>query len=308
MRIGVIMGGDSSERNVSLETGSGMLKHLDKNKYDIVPILLNDKIDILERITDIDFALIALHGKFGEDGSIQGIFETLNFPYSGCGILSSALCMNKSLTKKIINAEGFNTPQGITLNDFTNLNFKAINSLGYPLVVKPNCGGSSLGTFIVNNELELITRLNEATKFDSEIILEKYLPGNEYTVCILNGVILPIMAIKPHSKFFDYFSKYDDNGAIEEVAELDESLKKSLEKLSLKCWEIFNCKVYARIDIIISEGIPYILEINTLPGMTKNSVFPKSAMAVGIDYSQLLDLIITYSLLEFDNKFKLQGS
>lgn len=308
MRIGVIMGGDSSERDVSLETGNGMLKHLDRNKYDIVPILLNDKIDILERTTEIDFALIALHGKFGEDGSIQAIFETLNLPYSGCGVLSSALCMNKSLTKKIINAEGFNTPDGVTISSPTNLNFEAIKSLGYPLVIKPNSGGSSLGTFIINNELELITMLKEASKFDSEIILEKYLPGNEYTVCILNGVILPIMAIKPQSKFFDYFSKYDDNGAIEEVAELDEGLKKSIERLSLKCWKIFNCNVYARIDIIISEGVPYVLEINTLPGMTKNSVFPKSAMAVGIDYSQLLDLIISYSLLEFDNKFKLQGS
>jgi D-alanine-D-alanine ligase len=298
MRIGVVMGGVSSEREVSLETGKGMLDKLSKEKYSVVPVLIDDKKDIIEKAKDIDFALIALHGKYGEDGAIQGIFEALNLPYSGCGGLSSALCMNKTLTKKIMKAEGLNTPDSITLSKSSKINIEVVNKMGYPLVIKPNSGGSSIGIFIVRSEIELCEIICKALKFDNEVIIEKYLEGEEYTVCILNGIVLPIMLIKPSNIFFDYSSKYDDNGAFETVATLSEGLKTKVQEMSLKCWDSFYCKVYARIDIIVSEGIPYLLEINTLPGMTRNSVFPKSAKATGIDYSELLDLIIKYSLIE----------
>jgi D-alanine-D-alanine ligase len=298
MRVGVIMGGVSSEREVSLETGRGMLGKLKEEKYCAIPIIINDKIDIINKVKDIDFALIALHGKYGEDGAIQGVFEALSLPYSGCGVLSSALCMNKKLSKKIIKSEGMHTPGGITASKVSEISVEVVNKIGYPLVIKPNCGGSSIGTFIAKSEPELFEMACEALKFDNEIIIEKYLEGEEYTVCILNGVVLPIMSIKPSNKFFDYYSKYADNGALEEVAALAPELKIKIQEIALKCWDIFYCKVYARIDIIVSNGIPYLLEINTLPGMTRNSVFPKSAKAVGIDYSELLDLIINYSLIE----------
>lgn len=296
MKIGVIMGGISSEREVSLKTGRGMVENLNKEKYEIVPIVIDTKVEIIEKTKDIDFALLALHGKFGEDGNIQAVFEALDIPYSGCGVLTSALCMNKNLTKKIIKEEGLYTAPWIMVRNTEELQGEAVYRLGFPLVVKPNCGGSSVGTFIVNNENELYEMVEKALSYDSEVMLEKYLAGEELTVPMLNGEVLPILSIKPVNNFFDYFSKYEDNGAIEEIKILDKELETLIKEMSRKCWEVFKCEVYARIDIIVSEGIPYILEINTLPGMTKNSLFPKSAKAIGLSYSELLDAIIEYSI------------
>lgn len=296
MRVGVIMGGISSEREVSLNTGREIVNGLDKTKYDVVPILLNSKEELIEKVKDIDIALLALHGHFGEDGIVQGILETLNIPYTGCGVLSSAMCMDKDVTKKLMRQGGINTADWIMVKDIDKLNITDVDALGYPVVVKPNSGGSSVATKIIENRDEVRDAVIEALKYDSEVMIEKYIKGDEITCCILDGKMLPILSIIPKAHFFDYTSKYADGGADEIVVEFEEGLQKKIEHMAVTCYELLKCSVYARVDMIIKDGVPYVLEINTLPGMTKNSLFPRSANSVGISFSQLLDLILEYSL------------
>lgn len=298
MNIGVIMGGTSSEREISLYTGKEMENNLDKNKYVVIPIVIENKNDIIYKVKNIDFALLALHGKFGEDGTVQGVLETMGIPYSGCGLLSSSLCMDKDITKKIIRAEGIKTADWVMIKEEEQIKFNEINNIGYPIVVKPNCGGSSVATSIVESEKQLEDAVRVAFKYDKEVMIEKYLKGDEITCCILNGKMLPIIAIKPKASFFDYTSKYSDGGAEEFVVQLEEKLQEKVEAMAIKCYNALKCKVYARVDMIIVNGETFVLEINTLPGMTKNSLFPKSAATVGLSFGQLLDNIIESSIKE----------
>lgn len=292
MKIGVLMGGISSEREISILSGQEIIKNLDKNKYEIFPIIIDKKSEVLEKVKGLDFVFLALHGIFGEDGTIQALLDSIEMPYSGCNMLTSAICMDKEQTKRILKAENINVAPHYIINSHTPLNFDLLEKLGYPMVIKPNNGGSSIGTFIVSNINELKTCITEAFKYDDTVMLEKFISGDEYTVPILNGEILPILSIRPKQGFFDYHSKYTEGETDEIVANLDLNLKSKIEVIADRCWKIFKCKAYVRIDIIVSKGIPYVLELNTLPGMTKNSLFPKSAAAFGIDYSTLLDKII----------------
>lgn len=300
MMVGVIMGGTSSEREISLLTGKEIIKNLDKNKYEVLPIPITTRYELIDKVKCLDFAFIALHGTFGEDGKVQSVLETIDIPYSGSGVLSSAVCMDKNMSKKMLKYEGIKTPQWIMVKKSEDIDYNILEEIGYSLVVKPNCGGSSIGTSIVKNNEELKKSVCEALKYDSEIMIEEYIQGEEMTCCILNGEALPIISIKPKSEFFDYKSKYDDDGAEEKVVELPHALQKKIEDISKKCWNIFKCSAYARVDVIVKNEEVYVLEINTLPGMTKNSLFPKSAQAKGIDFSQLLDYIIEYSMEKED--------
>jgi D-alanine-D-alanine ligase len=298
MKVGVIMGGISSEREISLRTGHEIAANLDEDKYEIKTIVIDKKEDLIEKAKDIDFALLALHGKFGEDGTVQSVLQTLNIPYSGCNVLSSAVCMDKDMTKKVIKAAGINTARWVVVRDEENYNEAAVEDLGLPVVVKPNSGGSSVATSLIYNKSEIKSAISEALKYDKEVMVEEYIKGDEITCCILNGEMLPVIAIRPQSNFFDYTSKYSDGGAEEVVVELQKDLHAVVEKMALDCWESLKCSVYARVDMLIRDGIPFILEVNTLPGMTKNSLFPKSAKAAGMSFSKLLDKIIEYSINE----------
>lgn len=298
MRIGVIMGGISSEREVSLNTGKEIVNNLDKNKYEVIPIIIDKKEDIIEKTKNIDFAFIALHGKFGEDGIVQAVLETLNIPYSGCNPLASGICMDKSITKSILKTAGVNTAQWIMIRSMNELDLKKVEEMGYPVVVKPNSGGSSVATSIVEEAKYLKGAIAEAFKWDHEVMIEKYIKGQEITCCILDGELLPVISIKPKSHFFDYTSKYADGGAEETIIELPSPLKEKVEEAVLKCWKHLKCSVYARVDMIIGEDDIYVLEINTLPGMTGNSLFPKSARAYGLSFSELLDRIVELSIKE----------
>ncbi|PEA54932.1 D-alanine--D-alanine ligase [Bacillus pseudomycoides] len=296
MRVGVIMGGVSSEKQVSLMTGEEMIAHLDKSKYEIVPIKLNDKKDLIEEVRNIDIALLALHGEYGEDGTIQGTLETLGVPYTGSVMLSSGICMDKNMSKKLIRYEGIQTPDWIHISNMKDLQLDEIDKMGFPLVVKPNSGGSSVGVKIVYDKESLLSSLEDVFKWDSEIVIEKYIKGEEITCSILDGKLLPIISIQHTTEFFDYHAKYDDAATIEEIVELPVTTQKRVAEAAMACYRALKCNVYARVDMIIKDGIPYVMEVNTLPGMTKNSLLPKSAHAVGISYSKLLDLIIEISL------------
>lgn len=296
MQIGVVMGGISTEKEVSNLTAKYIIENLDKNKYEVLPIPINTKYELIDRVKCLEFAFIALHGSFGEDGQVQAMLETIGVPYSGCGVLSSALCMDKDMSKKMFIAENIKTPKWVMIKREEEIDYNKIDEIGYPIIVKPNNGGSSIGIELVNHKEELKEAVKEALKYDEEVMIEEYIKGEEITCCMLNGKVLPILSIKTKEEFFNYSSKYDDNGAEENVIELPETLKSKVEEICIKCWESFKLRVYGRIDMIIKDGEVYVLEINTLPGMTKNSLFPKSAKAYGLSFSQLLDKIIESSL------------
>ena len=299
MKIGVIMGGVSSEREISLQSGEKVLLNLNKDKYEeIIPIIIDSKSEVIEKVKGIDFAFLALHGKFGEDGTIQGLLETMGIPYSGCRVLPSAICMNKGLTKRIVKTVGVNTAKWLIVKSVKEIDYKKIKELQYPVFIKPNNGGSSVATFLVRREDEVEMAVREGLKYDNEIIIEEYINGEEITSFVLNGEVFPTVMIKSKKgEFFDYVSKYDENGSAEEVVILEEKLQEKINNISKKVWDILGCNSYARIDMIVSDGVPYLLEVNTLPGMTKQSLIHKNAKVRGLEFSELLDKIIESSLL-----------
>ncbi|WP_024614799.1 D-alanine--D-alanine ligase [Clostridium sp. Ade.TY] len=301
MKVGVIMGGISSEREISLNSGESILESIDTKKYDVCKIVIDKKEDIINKVRDekIDFALLALHGQFGEDGTVQSVLQCLNIPYSGCGPLSSAACMDKDMTKSLLKAAGIRTAPWLNLRSVEEINYDKIEELGYPVVIKPTHGGSSVATFIIKDKSEVLKAVEEGFKWDTEVMIEKFIKGEEITCPIFSDKMYPVLAIKPKSEFFDFESKYQDGGADEFIINLEEDLHEEVENMALLTYRALKCSVYARVDMIITEDkVPYILEVNTLPGMTKNSLFPKSAAGINISYSGLIDNIIEASLKE----------
>lgn len=296
MKIGVIMGGTSQEKEISLLTGQEIIRGLDESKYEVIPILINTKDELIDKVKEIDFAFIALHGSFGEDGTIQGVLETMEIPFSGSGVLASALCMDKNISKKILKAEDILTPNWTIVTKGEEIDYNKVENLRYPLVIKPNNGGSSIGAYIVRKRDEFEKAVIQCFNYNNEVIIEEYIQGEEITCPVLGGDILPILSIKVKAEFFDYNSKYTSNDTIEEIALLSKDMRIKIEKIALKIWEVFKLKAYARIDIIVKDEEAYVLEINTLPGMTKASLLPKSAAAVGMNFPTLLNKIIEHSL------------
>ncbi|PQP84260.1 D-alanine--D-alanine ligase [Paenibacillus sp. PCH8] len=298
MKVGVIMGGTSSERDISLLTGQEMIANLDGSKYEVVPIELNSKRDLIDKSAGIDVALLALHGKYGEDGTVQGTLESLGIPYTGCGVLASSVCMDKDMSKQLIRHAGVLTGDWLQVSHMEELSSIAVQQLTYPVVVKPNSGGSSIGTRIVHEPSSLPPAVKAALAWDDTVLIEQYIDGEEITCAILDGKMLPVISIRSNAAFFDYSSKYDDNGAEEQVVQLPADLYQRVEAAALACYKVLKCSVYARVDILIREGMPYVLEVNTLPGLTRNSLLPKSAAAAGISFAELLDTLIELSLKE----------
>ncbi|MDO4534396.1 MAG: D-alanine--D-alanine ligase [Clostridium perfringens] len=298
MKVGILMGGISTERDISLETGKSIIDNIDKSKYEVIPIVIDKKEDILLKCIGIDFAFLALHGKFGEDGSVQKILEILNIPYSGCNALSSSMCMDKDIAKRIMVSSNIKTPKWTTVKSIADIDFKFIEEMKYPVFIKPNSGGSSVATFLVEKEENVKDAVKNVLLYDDIALIEEYVKGEEITCPILNGKPLPILGIRPNGKFFDIKSKYTDNEASEFIINLNKDLEEKISNMALRIYASLRCSVYARIDMIIKEGVSYALEVNTLPGMTKNSLFPKSCKSVNIGFTKLLDLIINYSLKE----------
>ena len=303
LNVAVLMGGISTEREISLRTGENMFKYLNRDKYNVKKFILNSKTDIFDMLKedDIDFALIALHGKYGEDGQIQSILDALALPYSGTDSKSSAICMDKDFSKVLIRAQGIRTAEWDMHKDSKDDDHikEFAKKVGYPVVVKPNSGGSSVETYIVNDESDLIEKINSAHRVDEEIMVEQFISGTEISVPVIDGKVYPTLMITAKDGFFDYVAKYQDvenGGAKEEVITLEENLQKEVNNLALRTYNSLKCKVYARVDMIVKDGIPYVLEINTLPGMTDASLIPKSLKSVGVDYPGLLDMIIELSL------------
>lgn len=253
-----------------------------------------------------DVVFITLHGKNGEDGTVQGYLELLGIPYTGSGVLASAVCMNKVITKKLLSYEGLPTAdfQVIKKRGFNRDLFNPdllMEDFGLPLVVKPATQGSSVGTSIVRKRKNIVPALELALSLDEEILVEKFIAGTELTVTVLgkdNLKTLPVIEIVPKNEYYDYESKYMPGMSDHLIpARISEEERERVEEISCKAYDAVGCRGYGRIDLILDRGgNPYILEINTLPGMTGTSLVPDAARAAGIKFPELLDLFVKMAL------------
>jgi D-alanine-D-alanine ligase len=300
-RIGVLLGGLSSEREVSLASGNAVLSALVSKGYDAVAVDVGR--DVAEQLhrAGVEVAFNGLHGKFGEDGAIQGLLEVLGIPATGSGVLASAMGMNKIVSKTVFKAYGLSVgPFLIGARGDRDLAENAKAEIGLPLVVKPSCEGSSVGVSVVRDEKDLGPALDLAFSYDREILVEKHLRGMEVQVGILGERALGAIEIVPKDDFYSYKAKYETGGSEHFFpARLPEGPYKRTLDAGLLAHRALGCRGYSRVDFIIDqEGAPYILEVNTLPGMTATSLLPEIARGAGISFPDLVEEILKLALEE----------
>jgi len=300
-KIAVLCGGMSSEREVSLRSGNNCLNALHRlgfNNAEIVDVTEN----VMKDLEGFEFAFNTLHGKYGEDGCIQGILEILKIPYTGCGVMASSICMNKEFTKKVMSTEGLPLISSVYLMPDEDP-VKKVRNLTYPLMVKPVSEGSSFGMSKVNSESELVEAVNNARKYNSNILIEEYLQGISATVGVLEKDGKPfateILELRPKNEWYDYEAKYT-KGMTEFIlpAQISYDMTLKVKETAVKAFEVCGCSGVSRIDFLIVGETPYILEINTNPGMTDTSDLPAQAAACGIDYDNLVLMILNSVGLE----------
>jgi D-alanine-D-alanine ligase len=300
LRLALIAGGKSSEREVSLKSGNQVYQALNKDKYDIRRYdPLTDLGQLVQDAKDLDAALIIMHGRGGEDGSMQGLLDLLEIPYQGSGVLASALAMNKELSKTIYQQAGLKVPRALIFNRAQASSPEEIATvLNLPVVIKPVNEGSSIGVTKAESLEALETGLAAAFDLDTRVLVEEFIQGTEVTGGVLGNAHLqamPLVEIIPASTytFFDYEAKYQP-GATQEIcpARLDDELTRRAQECALTAHRALDCRGYSRTDMMIKDGEIYVLETNTIPGMTATSLFPQGAQAAGIDFSTLLDTLI----------------
>jgi len=287
-KVAVLLGGKSAEREVSLKSGGMVLNALRSRGVDALPF------DPAERGLDaligerFERAFIALHGRFGEDGTVQGVLEWLGIPYTGSGVLASALAMDKLRAKLLWHAEGLPTPPYAVLTKDSDLRTVA-RKLGVPLMVKPASEGSSIGMSKVRSAAGLDEAYALAANYDHVVIAEKFIDGTELTAGILGDQVLPLIKIETPREFYNYEAKYiaDDTRYIVPCG-LSAARERDMQALCLKAFRALGCRGWGRVDLMLNrQGRPFVLEVNTVPGMTDHSLVPKAARAVGMSYEDL---------------------
>ncbi|MCK9582929.1 MAG: D-alanine--D-alanine ligase [Endomicrobiales bacterium] len=294
MKIAVLFGGTSSEREISILTGRAVISALKRLGAKVVGIDFDGSPFMIKKAKP-DFVFIALHGTLGEDGCVQGMLNLMKIPYSGSGVEASALCMNKALTKVIFKSNNLPTPKWKEVCAEDKINN---NTFTYPCFVKPASQGSAIGMSLVKNKKDLGSALKTAFKYDKKALVEDYIKGTEITVGVLGDNVLPAVEIVPKSEFYDFKSKYK-KGCSNHIIPPRISNKARLlaQRYALKACKCSGCEVVARVDMIVPKNsIPQILEINTVPGMTETSLLPDAARAAGIGFDELVLKIIEYSL------------
>lgn len=309
MKIAVLMGGPSSEREVSLKSGTAVYKALIELGHDAIQIDLDLK-TIVEKLKDFspDVVFNALHGKPGEDGSVQGLLELMGIPYTGSGILASALTIDKIVTKEFLKQAGIPTPEFLSCTaaqykkDKEKIQKQIINKLGLPVVIKAPTQGSTIGVYIVRQAgEELAAAIENALKYESRFMAEAYLDGPEITAPVIGNdqpQVLPLIEIVSHTGFYDYEAKYTP-GLSEHIIppRLPEVVISQINSLARQAYTIAGCRGFARIDFIVAQGqYPNIIEINSVPGMTATSLVPDAARAAGLDFPALVQKIIDLAL------------
>lgn len=295
MKIGVLMGGLSREREISLKTGTAILKALHEKGYDVHGMDVGHDIAGALIWEKIECAFIALHGRFGEDGAIQGMLELMRIPYTGSGVLASALAMHKIVSKKIFLCEKIPTPSyEVFYRREIEKNLKRGIPLPLPVVVKPAREGSTIGISVVRKEEEFLPALKQAGECDEEILVEEFMKGKEITVGILDETPLPIIEIAPRSGFYDYRSKYT-KGETQYIipARLPEEKYLQAQEVSLKAFKTLGCSGCVRVDVMTDgDGNPFVIDVNTMPGMTETSLVPQAARHAGISFGDLAERIL----------------
>ena len=295
-RIGVLMGGISHEREISLKTGGAILKALQEGGYQAIGIKVSA--DIVPRLVEeqIDAAVIALHGRWGEDGTMQGLLELLGIPYTGSGVLASALAIHKIKAKEIFRYHGIPTPEFIVPPE------GALEDPPFPppWVVKPASEGSTIGINIVMDTAGLQKAVRSAREYDREVLIEHFIEGKELTVGILNGQPLPVIEIAPQGGFYDYHAKYTP-GQTEYLcpARISDEKRDEVQEWGLKAYHALGCSGCARVDLRLNEGgEPFVIEVNTVPGMTETSLVPKAAAQAGISFLQVVESMLEEASLK----------
>lgn len=290
-KIAVLMGGSGEERKVSLKSGKAIAKALRENGYNVMDIVLDTElISLVDKLFSVDLVFLGLHGSIGENGTIQGFLDALGVKYTGSGPLSSAICMDKNISKIIAEKNNILTPKW---NIYNNNNIHN-DKFNYPVIVKPNGQGSTVGLRIVHKKEELMPALDYAFHFDSSVLIEEYIKGRELTVMILNGKAYPICEIIPSHELYDYECKYTAGMSNYTCpAKLDSELTNYVHEVSENLFHLLKCQDYSRVDYLMDDQKRlWFLEINTLPGMTDTSLAPMSALAAGISFNELIDTIV----------------
>lgn len=296
-KIGVLMGGLSSEREISLKTGGLAAASLQRMGYDVMAIDAGRDLPSQLVRNGIEVAFIALHGKYGEDGCVQGLLEVMGIPYTGSGVTASTLCMDKLLSKKILEYHGIPTPR---FSVYHRNKGDGSDAPGYPLVVKPCREGSTIGVSIVSQRSELTAAIENALPYGDDVILEEYIGGMEVTAGVLNDQALPLVEIVPAEGFYDFRTK-TTGGMAEYVvpARLSPSLTETVRAIALNAHKVTGCCFASRVDLRIDPaGHPFVLEINTIPGMTETSLLPRAAKEAGIGYDHLVEMILSSAFIK----------
>lgn len=315
--IALLTGGDSSEWQIALQGAENIGNALDRSRYTPYTIVLRDghwtytapdgtkseldrndfTLSVAGRKIKLDYALIVIHGTPGEDGRLQGYLDMMGIPYSSCGFVSSVLTFDKAACKRAVAGSGIHLAKEILLNKTSDIDPAAIVAeLGLPLFVKPNASGSSFGVTKVKKQNELLPAITEAFKESDQVLMEEFIEGREIScgVMIAGGkeYIFPITELVCQSEFFDYKAKYQGFSNEITPADLPEAIRKEVNRLTLIAYKRLNCRGVVRIDFIVKDNTPYMIEINTIPGMSSHSIIPQQAAAMGMSLTELFNLII----------------
>lgn len=291
-KIGVLYGGESAERAISLRSGHAVLSALQSKNANVVGIDVRFNENLFRQLATIDTAFIALHGRGGEDGVIQGLLEILNIPYTGSGVAASAIGMDKLRTKLIWAGIGLPTPEFKSVTSSDDLD-GVLESMGGAVMVKPPHEGSSIGMSRATTEAELVTAVDKALDHDDVVLLERWVEGSEYTCAILGTEALPVIRLKTPHQFYDFEAKYQSNTTEYLIPSgLSEEQEARLQQLSLQAFDAVGCKGWGRVDAMMDQnGDFWLLEVNTVPGMTDHSLVPMAAKAKGISFEALVETI-----------------
>ncbi len=343
MKIVVLAGGTSTERDISIISGTGVCRALRQKGHQAILVdvfagvdvedtkevfegnydvdaaseymrSFNDKIHEMEKerrdffgpnvvalCKEADVVFLALHGANGEDGKVQAAFDLMKIKYTGAGHTSSAMAMDKGITKAIFQMYQVPTPRGVTMDVKRRNDDLSVHGLDFPVVVKTCCGGSSIGVYIVNSQEEYVKALDEAYSYEDEVVIEEFIQGKEYTVAVVDGEAFPVVSIEPVSGFYDYRNKYEPGATIEVCpAPLSEKQTLLMQQYARMGYKALGIEGYGRLDFMMDEnGKMYCLEANTLPGMTPTSLIPQEAAALGMDYPTLCEYLIEVSMKKY---------
>lgn len=293
MRVGVLMGGQSAERAISLKTGQAICQALGRRGYKVFPIDVDASLPQQLSRKKLDVAFLALHGPGGEDGTVQGVLEVLGIPYTGSGVRASAIAMDKAMTKAILQVNGIPVPSGVVFLERESR--KGWHGrLKFPQVVKPTTEGSTIGVSIVRKQAELQPALRRAFQFGERVIVESYIDGREVALAVLDGEALPAVEIISPGGFYDFAAKYQKAETQYLCpAPFPRDIVKQIQSLAVRAYRVIGCAGAARVDFRISRrGRPSVLEINTIPGMTERSLLPMAAAQAGMTYDTLVEKML----------------